>query len=52
MDKTKALQKLLNGTASEEEIQLLKQGLVSGDILIGGNVNQLVIIIGSRNTPE
>ena len=39
MDKTSALQNLLNGTATEEEIQLLKHGLVSGEISIGGNVN-------------
>ena len=45
MDKTKALQSLLDGTASEEEIQLLKQALASGEISIGGNVNQSVIII-------
>lgn len=41
MDKTQALQKLLDGTASEEEIQLLKQLLASGEISIGGNVNHL-----------
>src|ERR1700752_820226 len=49
MDKNKALQKLLDGTASEEEIELLKHALVSGEISIGGNVNQSVIIIGSGN---
>ena len=52
MDKTQALQNLLNGTASEEEINLLKGGLASGEISIGGNVNQSVIIIGSGNTVE
>ena len=52
MDNTKALQKLLDGTASEEEIGLLKQGLVSGEISIGGNVNHSVIIIGNGNTVE
>jgi hypothetical protein len=36
MDKTKALQKLLNGTASEEDIELLKRLLASGEISIGG----------------
>jgi hypothetical protein len=36
MDKTQALQNLLNGTASEEEIELLKQGLASEEISIGG----------------
>jgi WD40 repeat protein/energy-coupling factor transporter ATP-binding protein EcfA2 len=52
MDQSKALQDLLNGTATEEEIQLLKQGLVSGEISIGGNVNRAVIIIGNSNTVE
>ena len=37
MDKTKALQNLLNETASEDEINLLKHGLVSGEVFIGGN---------------
>ena len=52
MDKTQTLQNLLNGTASEEEIQLLKQALASGEISIGGNVNRSVVIIGSGNTVE
>jgi len=52
MEKTKALQKLLNGTASEEEIQLLKQALASGEISIGGDVNRSVVIIGSGNKVE
>ncbi len=52
MDKTKALQKLLNGTVSEEEIQLLKQALASGEISIGGDVNRSVVIIGSGNKVE
>jgi energy-coupling factor transporter ATP-binding protein EcfA2 len=52
MDKTQALQNLLNGIASEDEINLLKGGLASGEISIGGNVNQSVIIIGSGNTVE
>jgi WD40 repeat protein len=52
MDKNQAIQKLLNGTASEEEISLLKDELASGEISIGGNINQSVIIIGSGNTVE
>lgn len=52
MDKNKALQKLLNGTATRKEIELLKQALASGEITIGGNVNQSVIILGSGNTVE
>lgn len=52
MDKTKALQKLLKGTATKKEIALLKQALASGEISIGGNVNQSVIILGSGNTVE
>jgi hypothetical protein len=47
MDKTQTLQNLLNGTASEEEINLLKGGLASGEISIRGNVNQSVIIMAA-----
>jgi hypothetical protein len=50
MDKTQALQKLLNGTASEDEINLLGGGLVTGEISIGGNVNHSVIIVRVRPT--
>jgi hypothetical protein len=39
MDKTQALQNLLNGTALEEDINLLKGGLASEEIPIGGKVN-------------
>ncbi len=52
MDKTQALQNLLNGTASEEEINLLKQALASGEISIGRDVNRSVVIIGSGNKVE
>ena len=52
MDNTKALQNLLNGTASEEEIQFLRHGLVSGEIFIGGNVNNSVIVHGSENNVQ
>jgi len=56
MNKTRALQNLLDGTASETEITLLRQALASGEILIGGDVNRSVVIIGSGNkielTPE
>ncbi len=52
MDKTKALQRLLGGTASDEEINLLKQALASGEISIGGDVNRSVVIIGSGNKVE
>ena len=52
MDKTNALQNLLNGTASEEEINLLRQLLVSGEISIGRDVNRSVVIIGSGNKVE
>lgn len=52
MDKTKALQKLLNGTATKKEIELLKQALVSGEISIGGDINRSVVIIGSGNKVE
>ena len=52
MDKNQALQNLLNGSASEDDIELLMRLLASGEIFIGGNVNQSVIIIGSGNTVE
>lgn len=52
MDKNKTLQKLLNGTATEEEVELLKQALASGEISIGGDVNRAVVIIGSGNKVE
>jgi formylglycine-generating enzyme required for sulfatase activity len=56
MDKTKALQKLLNGTATKKEIELLKQALASGEISIGGDVKHSIVITGDGNnislTPE
>lgn len=52
MDKNTALENLLNKTASEEDVELLKRLLDSGEISIGGNVNHSVIIIGSGNTVE
>jgi uncharacterized delta-60 repeat protein len=52
MDKTKALQKLLDGTATKKEIELLKQMLASGEISIGRDVNRSVVIIGSGNKIE
>ncbi len=52
MDKNKALQKLLDGTATKKEIEALKQALVNGEISIGGDVNRSVVIIGSGNKVE
>lgn len=52
MNSAHSLQALLNNTASDEDIELLKHLLASGEISIGGNVNQSVIIIGSGNTVE
>jgi len=49
MDKTNALQKLLDRTATKKEIELLKQALASGEILIGEDMTHLVVIIGSGN---
>jgi len=49
MDKTQALHNLLNGTASQEEIELLRQALVSGEISVGGNVTDSHLIQGSEN---
>lgn len=50
MDKSRALQKLLNGTATKKEIVLLKQMLASGEISIGGDVKQSIVITGDGNT--
>lgn len=50
MDKNQSLQNLLNNTASEEEIALLKRLLAGGRISTGGNVNKPVVIIDSGNT--
>lgn len=52
MDKTKLIHNLLDGTATEEEVAQLKQGLVNGEISIGGNVFQSIIVIGSGNTVQ
>jgi energy-coupling factor transporter ATP-binding protein EcfA2 len=52
MDKNQALHKLLNGTALEEEIELLRQALASGEISIGGNVSNSVIVQGSENNVQ
>jgi hypothetical protein len=48
MDKTKALQKLLNGTATKKEIELLKQALASGEISIGGENHQQMRAANAR----
>lgn len=52
MDKTKALQKLLDGTATKKEIELLRQALASGEISIDRDANCSVVIIGSGNKVE
>ncbi len=54
MDETtkQALANLLNGTASEGEIAFLQKALTEGTIAIGGNVNQSIIILGSKNTVQ
>jgi len=49
MDKNNALQKLLDGNASEEETQLLRQLLASGEISIGGNVIDSNVVNGNEN---
>ena len=50
MEKSQALQNFLNGKASEEEIRLLKNSLITGEISIGGNINRSILIIGNGNT--
>jgi hypothetical protein len=52
MDKTKALQNLLSGATTKDEIKLLKQALASGEISIGGDVNNSTIIHGSGNNVQ
>ena len=52
MDRTKALQNLFEGKASEEDIELLKRMLVSGELSIGGNVNNSVLTVGSGNNVQ
>jgi formylglycine-generating enzyme required for sulfatase activity len=52
MDNNKALQNLLNGTATKKEIEALKRALARGEISIGGNVEGKLVIIGSGNTVE
>lgn len=47
-----ALHNLLAGSASEQEIELIKQKLSSGQVSIGGNVSQSVIILGDGNTVQ
>ena len=49
MDKIQALHNLLNGTASQEEIDLLRQALASGEISVGGNITDSHLIQGSKN---
>ena len=46
MDKTKALQKLLNGMTTKKEIESLKQALASGEM------NRSAVIISSGNKVE
>ncbi len=52
MDNTKALKNLLKDEAAQEQTKQLNQALASGEISIGGNVNQSVIILGNSNTVE
>jgi len=52
MDKKNALQNLLRGKATKKEVDLLKQALVTGEISIGGNISNSVIIQGSENNVQ
>ena len=45
-----ALQHFFADSASKQEIALLKQALSVGQIAIGGNVNNSIIIVGSGNS--
>ncbi len=46
----RALQNLINGTTSAEEINLLRQKVSAGQISINGDANHPVIILGDSNT--
>jgi WD40 repeat protein len=50
MNTVHSLQALLNNTATEEDIALLKRLLANGEISIGGNVSQSILITGSGNS--
>ena len=47
-----ALQRLLDDSASQEDVTLLRQALLGGKVTIGGNVEHSIIIIGSGNAVE
>jgi len=45
-----ALKSLVENKATSEQFELLRNALTSGQIFIGGNVQNSVIIVGSGNT--
>jgi len=47
-----ALQDLVKEQATSDELELLRQALASGQIFIGGNVQNSVIIVGSGNSVQ
>lgn len=50
MKEIKAIQNLIAGNATDEEINLIKQGIINNEISVGGSISQSVIIIGDGNT--
>lgn len=52
MDKNNALQNLLNGIATEEDVAFLQHAIANGEISIGGDMSRSVVIIGSGNKVE
>ena len=50
MKETKAIQNLIAGNATEEEVNLIKQGIINNEISVDGSISQSVIIIGDGNT--
>lgn len=50
MKETKAIQNLIAGNATEEEVNLIKQGIINNEIWVDGSISQSVIIIGDGNT--
>src|SRR5258706_13107900 len=47
-----ALQNLLENKATSDDLNLLKDALSNGQITIGGNVKNSVIIVGSGNSVQ
>ena len=47
-----AIQNLIDGIASEEEVNFLRQELAASNISVGGNVDHSIVILGNGNNIE